>query len=189
MKKIISSVVIALGMAVAAQAGSTVVTDRTVIASAPYGTGPYIGLQVGANAARFLGSNDWTDNEVGIVAGLKGGYVFGTGFLRPVIEADLFYNGRDAARSGAFLGNFLLKFDFGQFQPYLGGGVGGYTVDTDSGFDESGLAYQVVGGADFYLSQKFSLFAEYKWLNYDDYLGSAETLHQHIFVAGARFHF
>ena len=188
MKKIISSIAIALGLAVAAQAGTTVVTDKTVITSeAPYGTGFYLGLQTGVNFARYLGTEDVTNDRVGFIAGTKAGYVFGTGLVRPAVEADLFYSGRKDVDLGAFLTNFLVKFDIGQFQPYIGGGVGAYIVDS-LGFEDSGLAYQAVGGADFYLTHKVSLFAEYKWLSFNEYF-NAPVRHENIIVMGARIHF
>ena len=138
MKKIISSVAIALGLAVAANAGTgTVVQDHTVIASTgQYGTGFYLGLQGGINAAQEEVGG--LQSEVGGVGGLKAGFVIGTGVVRPTIEADLFYNGFSQSAggvvrdidSGAFMANFLVRFDLGQFQPYVGGGVGGYTADS-----------------------------------------------------------
>src|SRR3954468_6961643 len=69
-----------------------------------FGAGWYFGLQAGINAYQdFGGSRQFNfggaggrvdnDGQVGFVGGLKGGYVFGTGTVRPAIEADLFYNG------------------------------------------------------------------------------------------------
>src|SRR5436305_4700662 len=81
-------------------------------------------------------------NDVGFFGGIKLGYVFGTGVFRPTIEGDFFYNGfrggadfalrdqfgntlaqRDATtwiNSGAFMANFIGRFAFGRFQPYVG---------------------------------------------------------------------
>jgi opacity protein-like surface antigen len=115
---------------------------------------------------------------------------------RPAIEADLYYNGVQAdldarvngrdtdfnaqadLHSGAFMGNLLLRFAIGRFQPYLGGGVGGYYTESQSvevkvagrtfnpeGGSNSGFAWQLIGGADYYFTEKFSTFAEYKFLN------------------------
>jgi len=85
-------------------------------------------------------------NDVGFFGGLKLGYVFGTGVFRPTVEGDFFYNGfrgganftlrdpfGDVVRSsslttwintGAFMGNFIARFAFGRFQPYVGAGLG-----------------------------------------------------------------
>src|SRR5438477_13041026 len=91
-------------------------------------------------------------NDVGFFGGIKLGYVFGTGVFRPTIEGDFFYNGfrgganftlresdGDVIRSssattwintGAFMGNFILRFAFGRFQPYVGAGVGIYYAES-----------------------------------------------------------
>src|SRR5207249_11380439 len=91
-------------------------------------------------------------NDVGFFGGIKLGYVFGTGVFRPAVEGDFFYNGfqgganfplrepdGDLIRSsslttwintGAFMGNFIARFAFGRFQPYVGAGVGVYYADS-----------------------------------------------------------
>src|SRR5947207_10536842 len=84
-------------------------------------------------------------NDVGFFGGVKLGYVFTAGVFRPTIEGDFFYNGfrggadttvrfsdgdifrRSSATSfintEAFMGNFIGRFAFGRFQPYVGTGV------------------------------------------------------------------
>jgi opacity protein-like surface antigen len=218
-------------LAAAAFAGQPVESYKGVVAPDPiYGTGFYFGLQAGANLYQDLGDgpsfqrgdNEVTFNtsdEVGFVGGIKLGYVFGTGSIRPAIEADLYYNGVRAnidaqvngndvdfnaqgdLHSGAFLANFLLRFASGRFQPYLGGGVGGYYAEAQNvrvkigdrkfegdGGGNSGFAWQLIGGADYYCSQTFSVFAEYKFLNYES-AGFDDRIMQHIAVLGVRFHF
>ena len=91
-------------------------------------------------------------NDVGFFGGIKLGYVFGTGVFRPTIEGDFFYNGftggadftlRDSfgdvlrqshlttwINTGAFMGNFIARFAFGRFQPYVGAGVGIYYAES-----------------------------------------------------------
>jgi hypothetical protein len=79
-----------------------------------YGTGFYGTIDAGANAFQGCGgSTTFTErpdrittdivkisleSDVGFFGGIKPGYVFGTGLVRPAIEGDLFYNGfsRDA---------------------------------------------------------------------------------------------
>jgi hypothetical protein len=131
-----------------------------------YGTGPYGAIDAGANL--FQNHGDTTtftegpdrfttdiikiqpDNDVGFFGGIKLGYVFGTGIIRPTVEGDFFYNGfaRDAhfkvgeiidvcggtpgclapilfasrkgdvstwINTGAFMGNFMLRFALGRF--------------------------------------------------------------------------
>src|SRR5205814_4647333 len=141
-------------------------------------------------------------NDVGFFGGVKLGYVFGTGVFRPTIEGDFFYNGfrggadftlrdsfGDVLRSssattwintGALMGNFISRFAFGRFQPYVGAGVGIYyaesagaefqgprgTFNSGGGRSHADLAWQIIAGTDYYWNPKFSTFIEYKFLNY-----------------------
>src|SRR5947199_6885780 len=143
-------------------------------------------------------------NDVGFFGGIKLGYVFGTGVFRPTIEGDFFYNGfRGGAdttltidgevvrqvsatsfiNTGAFMGNFIGRFAFGRFQPYVGAGVGVYYAEsagvevvnpvtgrvpfnTGGGASHADLAWQIIAGTDYYWTPKFSTFIEYKFLNY-----------------------
>src|SRR6266550_5983729 len=138
-----------------------------------YGTGFYGAIDLGANVYQDRGGNrTLTDdnpnspffgdslevdpkNDVGFFGGIKLGYVFGTGVIRPTVEGDFFYNGfrgggnftlneaftptpggptflsthqRNVTtwiNTGAFMGNFILRFAPGnqRFQPYAGAGV------------------------------------------------------------------
>src|SRR5439155_7739552 len=135
-----------------------------------WGTGFYGAIDMGANLYQNRGddrtfTNDELNspffgstlevspkNDVGFFGGVKLGYVFCTGIVRPAIEGDFFYNGfrggadfnlRDSfgnslrsssvttwINSGAFMGNFILRFAFGRFQPYAGAGVGIYYAES-----------------------------------------------------------
>ena len=141
-----------------------------------YGLGFYGAIDMGANVYQNRGGdrtftgdnriNDLTDrdfdatlevspkNDVGFFGGIKLGYVFGTGVVRPTVEGDFFYNGfrggadftlRDRfddviaqrnvttwINTGAFLANFILRFAPGdqRWQPYIGAGVGGYYAES-----------------------------------------------------------
>ncbi len=139
-----------------------------------YGLGFYGAIDAGANVYQnrggtrtFTGDNrllDRTDrdfdatlevnpkNDVGFFGGVKLGYVFGSGVVRPTIEGDFFYNGfrggadftlRDRfgdvigernvttwINTGAFMANFILRFGTGRFQPYAGAGVGVYYAES-----------------------------------------------------------
>jgi opacity protein-like surface antigen len=139
-----------------------------------YGLGFYGAIDMGANVYQNRGGDktftgdrftDVTDqdfgltldvspkNDVGFYGGIKLGYVFGTGVVRPTIEGDFFYNGfrgganftlRDMdnvvlaqrnvttwVNTGAFMANFILRFAPGnqRFQPYAGAGVGIYYAE------------------------------------------------------------
>jgi opacity protein-like surface antigen len=144
-----------------------------------YGTGFYGAIDMGANVYQNRGGDrTFTDdrvdteffgdtltispkNDVGFFGGIKLGYVFGTGVVRPAVEGDFFYNGfrggadftlrepdGDVLRSsslttwintGAFMANFILRFAPGnqKFQPYAGAGVGIYYAES-AGFEFQG---------------------------------------------------
>lgn len=196
-----------------------------------YGTGFYLGFQAGANfyqdfgsTKRFTIGNDdiaaGFKQKIGFVGGGKVGYVFGTGTVRPAIEFDGFYNGvkavvetrvngdnvgnvRSNLNSGAFLGNFILRFAFDRFQPYVGAGAGGWVAQADdvrvnlngqnrrlgNGGSNSGFAWQIVAGSDYYFTPSFSTFLEYKFLNYQDAGVFSRNIPQQIGVLGVRWHF
>ena len=170
-------------------------------------------------------------NDVGFFGGIKLGYVFGTGVFRPTIEGDFFYNGfrggadfilrdqfgntlaqRDVTtwiNTGAFMGNFIGRFAFGRFQPYVGAGVGIYyaesagvevvdpttgrvPINTGGGRSHVDLAWQIVAGSDYYWTPKFSTFIEYHFLNYTSTQIDTDQdrdLRQHLVGAGVRVHF
>lgn len=238
MKKALSLAAASLAVfTVSALSGETTVdVSKNPMPPAPpapvFGTGWYFGLQAGINAYQdFGGSREFSvggrngrvdnDGQIGFVGGLKAGYVFGTGTVRPAIEADLFYNGvrgdvdvrvngSDAdisgdanLNSGAFMGNFLLRFAFDRFQPYIGAGAGvwvaqatdvdvtvngnNYNLGNASG--NNGFAWQIIGGADYYFTEKVSAFIEYKFLNYEDAGLQSDRIGQQIIVVGVRMHF
>jgi opacity protein-like surface antigen len=137
-----------------------------------YGLGFYGAIDAGANIYQNRGdTRTFTDNnpnspffgdslevnpknDVGFFGGVKLGYVFGTGVVRPTVEGDFFYNGfrgganftlRDSfdnvvaqrnvdtwINTGAFMANFILRFAPGnqRFQPYVGAGVGIYYAES-----------------------------------------------------------
>jgi opacity protein-like surface antigen len=178
MKKVYLSTAVLIGFVAASlQAGTE--TYKQVAAPPPpelYGLGFYGAIDMGANIYQdrggtrtFTGDNrqiDPTDrdfdatlevnpkNDVGFFGGIKLGYVFGTGVVRPTVEGDFFYNGfrgganftlRDRfddvigqrnvttwVNTGAFMANFILRFAPGnqRFQPYAGAGVGVYYAES-----------------------------------------------------------
>ena len=137
-----------------------------------YGLGFYGAIDMGANIYQNRGgTRTFTDdnpnspffgdslevdpkNDVGFFGGVKLGYVFGTGVVRPTVEGDFFYNGfrggadftlRDIdnnvlaqrnvttwINTGAFMFNFIARFAPGnqRFQPYAGAGVGVYYAES-----------------------------------------------------------
>ena len=258
MKKLSILATLLFGFVAVSPAGEAVEYKQVAPPPPPlYGVGFYGAIDMGANLYQnrgddrtftnddlnspFFGSNLEVSpkNDVGFFGGVKLGYVFGTGIVRPTIEGDFFYNGfrggadftlnevftpcpgcasilttreRDVStwiNSGAFLANFILRFNFGRFQPYAGAGVGGYyaesagveitdpitgrtPVNTGGGHNHADLAWDVVGGSDYFFNPNFSAFIEYKYLNYTStQVDTREDrdLGQHLLGAGVRFFF
>src|SRR5438552_11482998 len=251
MKKLLLSTV-ALTALVAPSLRAGTETYKQVAPPPPpplYGVGFYGAIDMGANLYQNRGDTDtFTNdtpgslgfgdtltvdpkNDVGFFGGLKLGYVFGTGVVRPTLEGDFFYNGfrggadftlrdpfsnvvaqRDLTtwiNTGAFMGNFILRFAFGRFQPYAGAGVGIYyaesagaevvdpvtgrvPINTGGGQSHADLAWQVIAGSDYYWTPKFSTFIEYHYIDYTSTqinTNESRDLGQHLLGAGVRFHF
>ena len=174
MKKLLVSTVALTGLLAASlQAGQEVYKQ---VAPPPpvyaYGLGFYGAIDAGANIYQNRGGDrTFTQdnpnlpgfgdsltvdpkNDVGFFGGIKLGYVFGTGVVRPTVEGDFFYNGfrgganftlrdiddnilaqRNATtwiNTGAFMFNFIMRFAPGnqRFQPYAGAGVGVYYAES-----------------------------------------------------------
>ena len=173
MKKLLLSTVAFTGLLAASlQAGTEVYKQVAPPPPPMYGLGFYGAIDAGANVFQNrgddrtftqdnpnlpgFGDNLTVDpkNDVGFFGGIKLGYVFGTGVVRPTVEGDFYYNGfrgganftlrdindnflaqRDATtwiNTGAFMFNFILRFAPGnqRFQPYAGAGVGVYFADS-----------------------------------------------------------
>jgi opacity protein-like surface antigen len=237
--------------AVSLQAGQEVYKQVAPPPPPMYGLGFYGAIDAGANIYQNRGDDrTFTDNnpnspffgdslevnpknDVGFFGGVKLGYVFGTGVVRPTVEGDFFYNGfrgggnftlRDSfdnvvaqrnvttwINTGAFMANFILRFAPGnqRFQPYVGAGVGIYyaesagtevvdpvtgrvPINTGGGRSHADLAWQIIAGADYYWTPKFSTFIEYKFLNYTStQINTNENrdLRQQLVGAGVRLHF
>jgi opacity protein-like surface antigen len=230
MKKLSLFVSVLLGFAIGSLQAGPAVEYRQVAPPPPelWGTGFYGAIDAGANVFQnfdflnqtftepFFGSSLELNqtHDVGVFGGIKLGYVFGTGLVRPTLEGDFFYNGfnlgtdvtlRIPARdfehqfnvsswtnTGAFMANFILRFNFGRFQPYAGAGVGAYyinipqlevgtnipsvgTLTFNTEHSHGDLAWQVVAGSDYYWTPKFSTFIEYHYLDYTTTFASEFT--------------
>jgi opacity protein-like surface antigen len=251
MKKLLFSTVALTGLLAASLRAGPAVEYKQVAPPPPplYGVGFYGGIDMGANLYQNRGDTDTftqdnpnlpgfgdtltvdPKNDVGFFGGIKLGYVFGTGVVRPTLEGDFFYNGfrggadftlRDSfgdvlaqrdlttwINTGAFMGNFILRFNFGKFQPYAGAGVGIYyaesagaelvnpnngvvEINTGGGQSHADLAWQVVAGSDYFFNPKFSAFIEYKYLDYTSTqinTNKDRDLGQQLLGAGVRFFF
>jgi opacity protein-like surface antigen len=253
MKKLTILAALVLGFVTASvQAGQEVYKQVAPPPPPPmYGLGFYGAIDMGANIYQNRGGNrTFTDdnpnspffgdsltvdpkNDVGFFGGIKLGYVFGHGVVRPTVEGDFYYNGfrgganftlRDIdnnvlaqrnvttwINTGAFMGNFILRFAPGnqRFQPYVGAGVGIYyaesagtevvdpvtgrvPINTGGGRSHADLAWQIIAGSDYYWTPKFSTFIEYKFLQYTStQINTRQNrdLNQQLLGAGVRLHF
>jgi opacity protein-like surface antigen len=252
MKKFFILPLLLFGFAtVSLQAGQEVYKQVAPPPPPMYGLGFYGAIDAGANVYQNRGDDrTFTDNnpnspffgdslevnpknDVGFFGGVKLGYVFGTGVVRPTVEGDFFYNGfrgganftlRDSfdnvvaqrnvttwINTGAFMANFILRFAPGnqRFQPYVGAGVGIYyaesagtevvdpvtgrvPINTGGGRSHADLAWQIIAGADYYWTPKFSTFLEYKFLQYTSTqidTNQDRELNQQLLGAGVRLHF
>ena len=126
MKKLLFSAVALTGLLAASVKAGPAVEYKQVAPPPPpmYGLGFYGAIDAGANVYQnrggtrtfsdndpnspFFGDSIIVDpkNDVGFFGGIKLGYIFGTGVIRPTIEGDFFYNG---FRGGA---NFTLNEAF-----------------------------------------------------------------------------
>jgi len=238
-------------VAASLQAGQEVYKQVAPPPPPMYGLGFYGAIDLGANVYQNRGGNrTFTDdnpnspffgdsldvnpkNDVGFFGGIKLGYVWGTGVVRPTFEGDFFYNGfrgganftlrqadgdiiaqRDVntwINTGAFLGNFILRFAPGnqRFQPYVGAGVGVYIaesagtqvvdpvtgrvpINTGGGASHADLAFDVVAGSDYFFTPNISAFIEYKFLDYTSTqidTNHDRALGQQLLGGGVRFFF
>jgi len=226
MKKIICSIAATLAVAATLHAGTA---DKKMVApveSTDIGSGLYVGVQGGLNVYQNGIDNGGLDakKKLGWTTGLKAGYVFGGAqcLVRPALEVEGIYSAFDRHFDGSFAGvnyteklrassfaymaNGIAKFNLGNFQPYIGAGVGYFSmkaklalqVDDIGQFDQGsedrdGFAWQLLGGVDYYFTPKLSVFTEYKWLNYEirnssDFTGDPR-IGQQLVSVGVRFHF
>ena len=174
MKKLLLSTVALTGLLAASlEAGPSEPYKQVAPPPPPvYGVGFYGAIDMGANIYQNRGGDQTftqddpnrlgfgdtltvnPKNDVGFFGGVKLGWVFGTGVVRPTLEGDFFYNGfrgggnftledsfgdvlaqRNVTswiNTGAFLCNFIMRFapGDGKFQPYLGAGVGIYYAES-----------------------------------------------------------
>jgi opacity protein-like surface antigen len=156
------------------------------------------------------------ESEAGWFGGLKFGFVCPVeSVVRPVLEIEGFYNGveanfRNETRFGDFdtsadfhsavaMANVKVQFDLGRFKPYIGAGAGyahtwirnvefeGAEV-TGAEDDEGTFAYQGIAGFDIAVSDRLSVFSEYKALVYHE-LGDVKNYVNHLLGAGVRIGF
>jgi opacity protein-like surface antigen len=130
-------------------------------------------------------------------------------------EAAIRVNGNDIAtvdqqlNTGAFMTNLVLRYAPNGgcgLQPYIFGGLGGWWGETggdadvtingitrsvSTGRDNGGFAFQAGAGIDYYFNPKWSIFTEYKFLDYTNAGGdfTDSNIGQHLIGGGFRVHF
>jgi opacity protein-like surface antigen len=240
MKKVLFSTIVLTGFLAASLRAGTETYKQVAPPPPPmYGLGFYGAIDMGANVFQNRGDDrtfsnnglgistaDFGDtltvspkNDVGFYGGIKLGYVFGTGVVRPTVEGDFFYNGfeggadfslrdrfgntlaqRDVSawiNTGAFMANFILRFAPGnqRFQPYAGAGVGIYYAES-SGTEVVNPVTGVVpintGGGQSHADLAWQVVAGSDYLDYTStQINTRENrdLGQHLVGAGVRFFF
>src|SRR6478672_2500409 len=113
MKKLLFATVVLTGLLAASVKAGPAVEYKQVAPPPPplYGLGFYGAIDAGANVyqntfdSRTFTQDDpglpffgysldaHPQHDVGVFGGIKLGYVFGTGLVRPTLEGDFFYNG------------------------------------------------------------------------------------------------
>ena len=154
------------------------------------------GYVFGQSDWRFALEEDWYYNGVDVEGALR---VDGV----DVATVDQQLN------TAAFMTNLVLRYAPNGgcgFQPYIFGGVGGWWGETggdadvtvggvtrsfNSGSDNGGFAFQVGAGVDYYFNPKWSIFTEYKFLDYTNAGGdfTDSNIGQHLVGGGFRVHF
>jgi opacity protein-like surface antigen len=183
----------------------------------PASRGDIRGGQVGAIGGIKLGY-DWPFSDEPIEQFEKETAGLGGIRLSGGLEAEAFYaylpwkarldTGGDAHgdfHAGVFMLNALLKGQIGKFRPYAGPGIGaayihGTNYDVlgvSQGEDDTvELAFQILAGVDYFISDGWSVFGEYRFLDFIDVniFGQGRSLKaddfqtQHLSI-GIRRHF
>jgi len=199
MKKILISIVAVVVAVVTAQAGP--VSNKIVI-PAEEAINCYVAFAGGMNANQTgMGSG----KKIGWDLNVKLGYNFSQldcAAVTPAIELEEIYsrfNRKGGLKTFAWstMLNALAKYDLGcGWQPYAGFGLGWYYMRAKAGDDKAsknGFAWQLIGGIDYAIDANWSLFAEYKWLNYQirkhEDFSSKSRIGNNLVNLGVRYNF
>ena len=143
---------------------------------------------------RGYGGLDWFEDtgtsvfDTGWRAGGSVGYRFGEDSLGALmVELDASYGESEVDTSKFFDGelglatvavNLIHDFDTGtRFRPYLGAGIGAGFLNSDitaggrtlSEDDDAVLLYQFIGGLEVQMTERLSVFTEYRYVGLDDF--------------------
>lgn len=158
-------------------------------------TGGYGGIEIGYATAWSTGFAMMFEVE-----GFYNGYdVNATGSDYGFRVAD----GTTSVRSYNLMFNAIARYDFGRFGLFAGAGVGYYDADIDHDklslgshnfhtqqqlHIDDGLAWQLIGGADFQLTENTDIYTEYRYLVYETDFEFSGFEEQHLLGAGIRYH-
>jgi len=155
------------------------------------------GYVFGQSEWRFALEEDWFYNGVDADAHVR---INGTELPNTNVNSVL--------NTGAFMTNLMLRYAPNGgcgLQPYIFGGIGGWWGETGGDVDitvgnvtrslgsrdNGGFAWQAGAGMDYYFNPKWSIFAEYKFLDYTNAGGdfNDSNIGQHLIGGGFRVHF
>lgn len=137
---------------------------------------------------------------------LSGGLETELFYLRNETRADTIGGQAAKIESNMFnlMVNATLQAQWHKFRLYVGPGIGMSVIDTDyklTGFTtenetQANLAFQAIGGLDYFVSPQWSIFGEYKYFIVDGFKVSnsgntadLDQLGQHLLTVGVRRHF
>ena len=132
-------------------------------------TGFYAGLQYGTGNGEFSGVGDDTDRDFDAY-GLHAGYNYDFGNY--VLGAELDYNKADIDDISEDVDMTRLRgrlgYDLGRFMPYVTLGAAHLSGDDIDGIDlsETGVTYGI--GAEYLVTERFSVGAEYSRADFSD---------------------
>ena len=164
-----------------------VVTPVVPVQAGPDWSGFYAGLQYGQGNAEL--SDDDLDSDYDAY-GLHAGYLFDFGQV--IAGAELDYNKADLDDVDGDADLWRLRgrvgYDMGRFQPYATLGAARISTDDDAGdISETGITYGL--GAEYLVTEKFSVGAEYSRSDFSDVIADGIDLDTDLVQVRASYRF
>ncbi|HWU56774.1 MAG TPA: porin family protein [Rhizomicrobium sp.] len=149
------------------------------VQAADFTNNAYVSVLGGPTFAPGLNVNGTkNDMETGFNVGARAGYYLNNWNLPNLsVEADWMLNQSEYARtsnarlqSNSYMANLIYHLPTASaFEFYGGAGLGAVDTNIDNGFGNHGgstvLGWQLIGGAEYRVSDQASLFAEYRYQN------------------------
>ena len=164
-----------------------VVTPVVPVQAGPDWSGFYAGLQYGQGNAELSDSDFDSDYDA---YGLHAGYLFDFGQV--IAGAELDYNKVDLDQIDDDADLWRLRgrvgYDMGRFQPYATLGAARISTDDDAGdISETGITYGL--GAEYLVTEKFSVGAEYSRSDFSDVIADGIDLDTDLVQVRASYRF